>query len=163
VSRGVAFGDLFNTGQVDIVVNNMNDVPTLLRNMTPRRNHAVSVQLVGKAPNSFAIGSRVVVHTKDRQMVDEVRSGGSYLSQNDLRLHFGLGAATDITKMEIRWPDGHLDTLTNLPADRRLVIKYGGHVDSTEVFLPAPRAVDHPLSGAPNPPAGHKGKKKVRQ
>jgi enediyne biosynthesis protein E4 len=158
VSRGVAFGDLFNSGQVDIVINNMNDVPTLLHNTAPQRNHAVSVQLVGKAPNSFAIGARVVVRTKERQMVDEVRSGGSYLSQNDLRLHFGLGAATEITKMEIRWPDGHQDTLTNLPADRRLVIRYGGRIESTQVFLPMP----HPMQPTPAQAAEPKGEKKIR-
>lgn len=137
-SRGVAFGDLFNSGQTDIVVNNMNDVPTLLHNRMAYRNSSITIQLSGKAPNAFAIGARVAVRTKALRMINEVRSGGSYLSQNDLRLRFGLGSAAS-ADVEVRWPDGHVDRLTNVAAGHRIVIEYGGRIVSSTPYAPAPK------------------------
>ena len=138
LARGAAFGDLFNTGQVDIVINNMNGMPSLLHNDAPTANHSVSVQLFGKPPNRFAIGARVAVWTKDHRMIDEVRSGGSFCSQNDLRLHFGLGSAAQADKIEIRWPDGAIETVTDAPANQRLVIQQGRGLIRKETYFRAP-------------------------
>jgi hypothetical protein len=136
-ARGVAFGDLFNTGQIDIVINNMNGTPSLLRNFAPTANHSLSVELVGNPPNRFAIGGRVSVETKAHRMIGEVRSGGSYLSQSDLRLHFGLGSATKVDRLEVRWPDGRVDVFKDIPADRRIVLRPGG-LRSSANFLATP-------------------------
>ena len=90
VSRSVAFGDLFNSGQVDIVINNMNDTPTVLHDSTPHTNHSLGLQLVGETSNRNAIGARVTLQVGDHRTIEEVRSGSSFCSHNDLRLHFGL-------------------------------------------------------------------------
>jgi enediyne biosynthesis protein E4 len=139
LARGAAFGDLFNTGQIDIVINNMNGPPMVLRNAAPSANHTLSIKLVGHRPNSLAIGARVSVYLKEHRMVDEVRSGGSFCSQNDLRLHFGLGPATQVEKIEVRWPDGSTETVKDIPGDRQIVIRQGGGLQSAEKFLPVPR------------------------
>ena len=138
-ARGAAFGDLFNTGQVDIVINNMNRSPSILHNFAPTANHSITVQLVGKAPNRFAIGARATVWVKDRPMIDEVRSGGSFCSQNDLRLHFGLGLATQADKIEVRWPDGITETIKDVPANHRLVIRQGQGLVGKERYSQPPR------------------------
>ena len=137
-ARGTAFGDLFNTGQIDIVINNSGSTPTILHNIAPSGNHSFSVQLIGSGPNHFAIGARVTVSTGAHRMIDEVRSGGSYLSQNDLRLHFGLGQATHVDKLEVRWPDGGSDTFTELPADRQILIHQGVAKPQISSFHPQP-------------------------
>ena len=127
-SRGAAFGDLFNTGETEVVVNNLGDRPSLFCNWMTYSNHAVTIQLEGKAPNRLAIGARVSVTAKGLHEMAEVRSGGSYLSQDDLRLRFGLGAATAADKVEIRWADGHVDALTNVAAGAMVTVGYGGKV-----------------------------------
>ena len=142
-SRGVAFGDLFNTGQTDIVINNMNDTPTLLHNYMPSTRHVLTVQLIGKAPNSFALGARITVGIGTRRIFNEVRSGGSYLSQNDLRLRFGLGDAKVVDAIEIRWPDGHVDTLKKIAADQIVTVAYGGRIVHAAPFAATP----HRLQG----------------
>jgi hypothetical protein len=147
-SRGVAFGDLFNTGQTDIVINNMNDAPTLLHNYMPAKQHAIAVQLIGNAPNSFAIGARVTVSAGPLRTFNEVRSGGSYLSQNDLRLRFGLGDAKVADAIEIRWPDGHVDTLRKIAGDQLVAIAYGGRIVTTTPFASTP----HRLQGLQSSP-----------
>ena len=133
-SRGVAFGDLFNRGQTDIVINNLGDRPSLLCNQTAFKNQALTLQLVGKAPNQLAIGARATVTANGHLMLGEVRSGGSYLSQNDLRLRFGLGKAQKANRIEIRWPDGHKDTLTDIAGGGLVTIQYGGKVLSTSPY-----------------------------
>lgn len=125
LARGAAFGDLFNTGQIDVVINNMNGSPSILHNLSPTANNSLSIQLIGKAPNRFAIGARVTVWVKEHRMLDEVRSGGSFCSQNDLRLHFGLGAAMKADKIEIRWPDGSIESTVDVPANYQLLIQQG--------------------------------------
>ncbi len=130
-SRGVAFGDLFNTGQTNIVINNLGDRPTLLCNQMAYKNRALTLHLIGKAPNELAIGARASVTVKGHLMIAEVRSGGSYVSQNDLRLRFGLGSATKADRVEIRWPDGHTDTLTDVVGDGIVTVQYGGRVISS--------------------------------
>ncbi len=153
-SRGVAFGDLFNTGQTDIVINNMNDTPTLLHNFMSSPQHALCLRLAGKAPNSFAIGARVTVHAGSLRMMNEVRSGGSYLSQNDLRLRFGLGDAKQADTIEIRWPDGHLDTLQKIAGDRIITIAYGGNIIASAPFTATPRRLQTAASSAREIPHG---------
>ena len=138
LARGAAFGDLFNTGQVDIVINNMNGPPMILHNFAPNANHSLSIQLAGNRSNPFAIGARVSVYVKDRCMIDEVRSGGSFCSQNDLRLRFGLGSAMQAEKIQVRWPDGSVESVKDITADRRIIIRQGGGLQKSEKFLPLP-------------------------
>ncbi|AXC16189.1 hypothetical protein ACPOL_6987 (plasmid) [Acidisarcina polymorpha] len=137
-SRGVAFGDIFNTGQTDILVSNMNESPTLLRNYTRPKFSSLTIQLRGKAPNLFAIGGRVSVVPGTLHMMNEVQSGGSYLSQNDLRLRFGLGSATKADRVLIRWPDGHEDALENVAAGQYLTVAYGGKILSAVPYGETP-------------------------
>ncbi len=104
--RGLAIGDLFNDGRLDAVVNNLSDFPMLLVNVAGNKNHWLGLRLIGTISNKDAIGSRVTLHGAKRAWVDEVRSGSSFNSSNDLRLHFGLGASPELTSIEIRWPNG---------------------------------------------------------
>ncbi len=131
VSRGAAFGDLFNDGNMDVVVENLDGPPVILRNTGGTGNHWISFQLEGTKANRLALGARVQVVAGKLVEADEVRSGGSYLSQNDLRLHFGLGKADHVDRVEIRWPiglKGEMETLRNLPADRFYTVKEGAGV-----------------------------------
>ena len=128
VSRGAAVGDLFNTGRQDIVVNNMHDTPTLLHNCTRPGGHSLVVQLVGTRSNRSAIGARVTVHVAGRRLIDEVRSGGSFCSQNDLRIHVGLGARSRADRVEVSWPSGATDTVAGVDGDQIVVIREGSGV-----------------------------------
>jgi hypothetical protein len=117
-ARGAAFGDFDNDGAVEIAINNQNEPPTLLKQAGEPPGHWIILQLAGTRSNRSAIGARVKLTAGGQTQVDEVRSGGSYLSQNDLRLHFGIGDATRIDRIEIAWPSGIKQTLTKLPTDR---------------------------------------------
>jgi hypothetical protein len=132
-SRGAAFGDLFNTGRIDIVLNNLNDYPSLLRNQSPPSNAWLLVKLVGTKTNRAAIGSRAVVDANNRRQVQEVRSGGSFCSQSDLRLHFGLGLAKD-ARLQVRWLGGPEETFEHVIANRLVVIQEGKGIVSQESF-----------------------------
>jgi hypothetical protein len=135
--RGAAFGDIFNTGNVDVVVLNVGESPSLLVNQNHSGNHRVVLKLVGTKSNRAAIGARVTLRAGGVRQIGEVRGGGSYLSQNDLRLHFGLGKSTKIDALEIRWPSGKTETLANLPADAILtIVEASGLLSSTP--LPTP-------------------------
>jgi hypothetical protein len=133
-ARGAAFGDLFNRGRVDVVVNNMNGAPALLADCAAPAGRALVVALEGTRSNRSAIGARVVVEASGRRMIDEVRSGGSFCSQNDLRLHFGLGAAATADRVEVRWPSGGREAVSALPAGRTVVIREGSGVVRSEPF-----------------------------
>jgi hypothetical protein len=122
-SRGAAFGDIDNDGSVEVVINNQNERPTLLKQTSAGTNHWIVLKLTGTKSNRSAIGARVRVTASGRTQIDEVRSGGSYLSQNDLRLHFGLGASMEAGKIEIDWPSGSRQTLDHVKADRVLTIR----------------------------------------
>ncbi|OLB90193.1 MAG: hypothetical protein AUI12_00620 [Acidobacteria bacterium 13_2_20CM_2_57_6] len=124
-SRGAAFGDIFRTGQIDIAINNLNDGPTLLRNQSPSPNAWLLVRLVGTRTNRAAIGSRVLVESEGRRQIQEVRSGGSFCSQSDLRLHFGLGRAREATRVTVKWLGGGQEIVEHVPADRLVVIQEG--------------------------------------
>ena len=121
--RGCAFGDVDNDGDIDLVVNNVNQTMDLFRLDRDNDNHWTTIQLSGVHCNRSAIGARVRVVAGGLNQIDEVRSGGSYYSQNDFRLHFGLGQASKIDLLEVRWPDGKTDTHRDLVVDRLLKIE----------------------------------------
>jgi hypothetical protein len=116
--RGTAFGDLDDNGTVDIVVNNVNDTPDLFLTTAPGKHHWILVKLTGTASNRNAIGARVRVVTGQAAQIAEVQGGGSYLSQNDFRVHFGLGAATAVDRVEVRWPNGREEVWKAVAVDR---------------------------------------------
>lgn len=123
-ARGAAFGDLFNDGRIDVVVNCMDHTPVLLRNVNSDTNHWVGLVLIGgpKSPRD-AIGSTVYLSSGGIRQRGDVMSGGSYMSSNDQRLHFGLGQATKVDNVEIHWPDGKQETLTLPSVDRYFAIE----------------------------------------
>jgi hypothetical protein len=119
-ARGAAFGDLFNDGHIDVVLNNMDTTPTLLRNVVKNTNHWVTFRLVGGARSPRdAVGTKVYVTAGGARQRGDVISGGSFESSSDQRLHFGLGAATKVDKVEIQWPSGVNEEIT-LPALDRI-------------------------------------------
>lgn len=122
-SRGAAFGDLDNDGVIEIAINNQNESPSLLKEETAPSGRWTILRLVGTRSNRSAIGARVTVTANGRTQMNEVRSGGSYLSQNDLRLHFGLGEATEIDRIAIAWPSGARQVLRNQSVNRVLTIR----------------------------------------
>jgi hypothetical protein len=126
--RGVAFGDINNDGKMDVLILNVGEPPTLLLNTTATTNHSVTFKLIGTKSNRAAIGARVTVKAGDVTQLDEVRSGASYLSQNDLRLHFGVGQNTTVKTVQISWPSGRKDELNNLSADFIYTIVEGGEI-----------------------------------
>jgi enediyne biosynthesis protein E4 len=143
-SRGLAVGDLWNDGRLSAVVSNMNAPPSLLVNQVRTPNHWVAFQLTGAFPppsnatssitqpqpqtpqsTRDAIGARIKVKVGGRVLVDEVRSGSSFISNNDMRVHFGLGAATKIDSVEVRWPSGLVENFSQISIDRFNKLKEG--------------------------------------
>jgi hypothetical protein len=123
-SRGAAFGDFDNDGDMDVLIMNVNEPPTLLRNDAPSGNHWIKVRLEGTKSNRSAIGARVVVRYAGKLQVQEVVSGCSFLSSNDPRLHFGLGAATT-AEIEVRWPSGLVEHIHSAVANQLLTLREG--------------------------------------
>jgi len=132
VSRGMAIGDLFNDGRLEAVVENLKGAPMILRPEGATRNHWVSFQLEGVKSNRLALNARVRITAGDLVQMGEVVSGGSYLSQNDLRIHFGLGGREHIDKVEIVWPGGKVEKLANLAADRFYTVREGAGVVASQ-------------------------------
>lgn len=124
-SRGAAFGDFDNDGDVDIVVNNIHDPPSLLRNDGGNRQGWLQVRTVGTRSNRTGIGARVEVRVGGKVLVQEVRSGGSYISQNDFRLHFGLGSSRTVEEVVVHWPSGQVDTIQGVAGNQLLTIREG--------------------------------------
>lgn len=133
VSRGLAVGDLFNDGRMEAVVENLVGEPMILRPEGGPKNHWISFQLEGVTCNRLALNARVRVIAGDLTQLGEVISGGSYLSQNDLRLHFGLGSHESVDQAEVLWPDGRKESLTRLAADRFYVVREGHGIVSSKV------------------------------
>jgi len=125
-ARGAAFGDLFNDGRIDVVLNNLDSTPTLLRNLSKNTNHWIAFKLIGlgKSPRD-AIGAKVFVTTGQVRQRGDVFSGASYGSSSDQRVHFGLGAATKVDKLEIHWPSGLREQISVPAVDRLLEITEG--------------------------------------
>ncbi|PYT41267.1 MAG: CRTAC1 family protein [Acidobacteria bacterium] len=124
--RGAAFGDLFNSGHIDVVINSIDSTPTLLRNVVKNGNHWLALKLVGgaKSPKD-AIGTKVFVTAGGVRQRADIVSGGSYGSSSDMRVHFGLGSATKVEKIEIHWPSGTRQTVTVPGVDRITTIEEG--------------------------------------
>ena len=122
-SRGAAFGDFDNDGAVEIAINNQNETPSLWKQAKNPEGHWVILKLVGTRSNRSAIGARVRLTATGRVQTDEIRSGGSYLSQSDLRLHFGLGSANKIDQIEVLWPSGTRQVLKDLAVGRVITIR----------------------------------------
>jgi hypothetical protein len=123
--RGAAFADLDNDGDIDVVVNNMHAAPDLFRLDLQGGAHWTTLKLVGTRSNRSAIGARVRLFTAGGMQVQEVRGGGSYYSQNDLRVHFGLGRTAAVERLEIRWPNGLEEQWVDLDADRIVTLAEG--------------------------------------
>jgi hypothetical protein len=122
-SRGCAFGDFNNDGNVDVLILNMSEPPSLLLNQNHSNNHWLTIKLAGTRSNRSAIGARVTVTTGERRQVREVLSASSYISQSDLRQHFGLGQAKRADQIEVRWPSGLVDRVKGIDADQFIVIE----------------------------------------
>ena len=125
LGRGCAFGDFDNDGDVDILVNNVDGPPSLLRNDGGNRNNWLSVKCAGTKSNRSAIGARVRVTAGERTQLQEVMSGSSYYSQNDLRLHFGLGAEKRAERVEVAWPSGAKESFENVEANQWVTVTEG--------------------------------------
>jgi len=124
-SRGLAIGDLWNDGRISAVITNLNAAPSLLVNQVRNSNHWIAIRTVGTKSNRDGIGAHISVKVGTRTLVDEVRSGSSYNSSSDMRVHFGLGSATKVNSVQIRWPSGLLEDFDNLPADSIQTLKEG--------------------------------------
>ena len=135
VSRGLATADYDNDGDLEALVTNMNDSPELLRHERKNPNHSILIRTVGSRSNRDGIGAEIKVIAGNLTQYDTVRSGGSYLSSSDLRLHFGLGAATKVDRLEVRWPSGQIDSLAGLPVDQIMVIQEGRGLIAASPFL----------------------------
>jgi hypothetical protein len=160
-SRGLAIGDLWNDGRSSAVISNMNATPSLLVNQDRNPNHWIAVQPIGSFPSPRAqsrkrstaaeppatkstrdaIGARIRVKVGGRTLVDEVRSGSSYISHNDMRVHFGVGSATSVEWVEVRWPSGLVEKFNNLKVDTFHTLKEGTgtSVAGAGLIYPAPR------------------------
>jgi enediyne biosynthesis protein E4 len=136
--RGAAFGDINNDGCVDIVTLNVGEPPSLLLNHCDSSNHRVLFKLQGTKSNRLAIGARVTVKTGKFTQISEVKGGSSYISQNDLRQHFGLGTGATMDEVQIRWPNGNVETLRDVPGDFIYTIVEGQGIKD-KLALPALR------------------------
>ncbi len=130
--RGAAFGDLNNDGLIDAVITNLGDVPTVLLNTSENKNQSITFKLIQNGKNKDAIGSRLTLKTDKRSMIQEVQAGGSYISQNDFRLHFGLPNGEKIESAEVRWSDGKIEKIAGIQPNQIITISQGkGLLSST--------------------------------
>jgi hypothetical protein len=138
--RGAAFGDINNDGCVDVVVLNVGETPSLLLNDCRSGNHSVLFKLIGTKSNRLAIGARVTIKNEKLVQFGEVRGGGSYISQNDLRLHFGLGNEETMGEIDIAWPSGIKEVLHKLPADFLYTVVEGQGIQGKQALNSASQA-----------------------
>jgi len=134
--RGIALGDINNDGNLDFVVFNVNAPPSLFINESRNTNHRVLFRLVGSKSNRMAIGARVTIEAGGLNQIDEVRAGGGYNSSNDTRLHFGLGQAATMSKVEVRWPSGERQEFQNVPGDAIYEIVEGQEIRKLVALTP---------------------------
>jgi len=139
-SRGCAFGDFDNDGDLDVVVNTVNDYPQLMRCDLRTGNNWLKVRTIGTKSNRTGIGARlrcvtkVAGENKPHEQIDEVRSGGGYFSQSDLRVHFGIGKAEKVDLLEIRWPSGQVDVIKDIKPNQLVYVKEGAGIIRTTQF-----------------------------
>jgi hypothetical protein len=133
--RGVAFADFDNDGNIDIVVANVQDPPLLLRNNGNRQNHFINFKLVGTRSNRDAMGARIKLQVSGLSQIREVMGGGSYMSQSDIRAHFGLGKATQVDRVDIEWPSGLHQSFQNITADKFYLIIEGSNLLKLQTFV----------------------------
>jgi len=136
VSRGVAVADLDNDGNVDVIVEDLDGAPMVLHNEGVKGRHWVSFELAGTRSNRLAIGARLKIVAGGVTQTEEIHSGGGYLSQPDLRVHFGLGSATKIDSLEIRWPSGKVESLKDLAPDRFYAVLEGSGIVERAKIVP---------------------------
>jgi hypothetical protein len=134
LARGCAFGDFDNDGDVDVVVNNLDGPPSLLRNDGGNRNNWIMFKCVGTRSNRSAIGTRIKVTTGTHNQIDEVMSGSSYYSQSDFRLHFGLGSAATVDRVEVTWPSGVRESFENLAANQLFALQESKGIAGSRKF-----------------------------
>ena len=127
VSRGIATGDYDNDGDLDVLISNANDTPQLLRNDGGNQGNWILIRTVGTRSNRAAIGTRVKIQAGDLTQIDEVRGGSGYLSQNDLRLHFGIGTHERIDRIEVKWSSGIVDIIRDVTPNQIIIITEGSH------------------------------------
>jgi len=142
--RGAAFGDINNDGCIDVVTLNVGEPPSLLLNHCQNGNHRASFKLKGTRSNKLAIGARVTVRAGTLTQISEVKGGSSYISQNDLRQHFGLGDNSKIDEVQVRWPNGSVETLHNLATDFLYTVVEGQGIKDKVPFSSPP---DAPIPG----------------
>jgi enediyne biosynthesis protein E4 len=136
-ARGAAFGDLDNDGNIDVVVGDLDGSPMILKNSGIVGNHWITMELGAVKGSPLAIGARVKIVAGGVTQTEEIRSGASYLSQNDLRIHFGLAKTSKVDSIEIRWPSGKIETLKDVPADKFYSIVEGSGIVAAEKLRPA--------------------------
>ena len=146
-ARGCAFGDWDNDGDIDVAVNCVNALPQMLRCDSTLKRNWIKIKLVGTKANRSGIGTRLSVTARTKPgdakaltQLDELRSGGSYFSQNDMRIHFGLEQATKVDLLELRWLSGQVDQLKDLEVNRLYTIQEGGKILKVEELRPASKS-----------------------
>ena len=134
ISRGLAVGDIDNDGDLDLLVSNNGQTVDLLRNGGANGTNSVLIRVVGITSNREGLGARLLLTVGSTTWLREVKAGSSYLSQNDLRVHFGVGQASRIDRLEVHWPGGGVDVSENLPVNRTLIIREGRGIVAGEPF-----------------------------
>lgn len=125
VARGAAAADFDNDGKIDIAIVNLDEAPMLLHNTSENRNNWIRVRTIGKRSNRDGIGARIEVTAEKSKQVDWVHTGGSFLSQNDIRVHFGIGSVQQLEQLKVYWPSGVVDTLRNISVNRDIIVVEG--------------------------------------